>query len=259
MFLFDLQLFGGGGPNQQQNSADQYYQQEANQGNQLFNQYQQYFLPIAQQMIPLLTDTVNGKNTSLTQAAMAPVNASTSRSLNTMQNNLGGAVNPDAAFADIALNGQQNAGLAGDNLISGSLSQLLSLFGMGQQGAGMGMSGLNSSAGGEANLGAQINQQQNQFWDSLLSGLGQAGGMYASGGMSGGGGAGGGGGVSYGSTFGPSSAAKGAGGVSPMAEIGNPYLQMAGMQQPGLSVDANNISTPISSNGPHSGLPGFGP
>lgn len=255
MFLFDLQLFGGGGPNQQQNSADQYYQQEANQGNQLFNQYQQYFLPIAQQMIPLLTDTVNGKNTSLTQAAMAPVNASTSRSLNTMQNNLGGTVNPDAAFADIALNGQQNAGLAGDNLISGSLQQLLSLFGMGQQGAGMGMQGLNSAGGGEANLGAQINQQQNQFWDSLLSGIGTGAGMYAKGGA--GGAPGGGGGLStpsysdlIGSGAAPSQIAM------PMS---NPYLQMAGLQQPGLSVDANNISTPISSNGPHSGLPGFGP
>jgi hypothetical protein len=245
----------GGGANQQQNSADQYYQQEANNANTLMQQYQNMFLPIAKNMIPLLSNTLNGQNTSLTQAAMAPVNAETSRALNTMQNNVGGYTNPDAAMADIALGGQQNAGLAGDNLVSGSLQSLLSLFGMGQQGAGMGMSGLNSAGGGEANLGSELNQQQNQFWNSLLSGIGQGAGMYAKGG------AGGGGAPSSAALSTPSYSDLIGSGAAPAQisqTLSNPYLQMAQMQQPGLSVDANNQSTPISGNAKISGVPSFG-
>ena len=239
----------GGGANSQQNSSDQYYQQEANQGNQLFNQYETDFMPQMMKLMPLLMGTINGQSNALTQSAQAPVNAATSRSLNTMQNNAGGYSNMDALASDIALNGQQNAGLASDNLMDGSIANLLSMFGMGQQGAGMGMGGLNNAAGGEANLGAQINQQNNAWWQSLLGAAGAGAGMAFGPKMQG---------ASTNSSTMPNTS-----GFSPVtaAQMYNPYAMMAGgitTGQPGMSVNSNNQSTPISSN--NSGLySGVGP
>jgi len=106
-------------------------------------------------------------------ATEAPVNAQTSRTLNTIQNNLGGVANPNALYSDIALSGQQNAGLAGDNMLSQALNSLQSLFSMGYGGVNTGSSGLNNAAGGEAQLGAVMNNQQNAWWQSILGAAGE--------------------------------------------------------------------------------------
>lgn len=237
---FDLQLFGGGGPNPQESSADQYYQQLANQSNQQFQQWQQFYMPMLQQYGPMLMDTLNGKPNALLSAAEAPVNAATSRAMNTMQNNVGGLTNPDAAYADIALGGQQQAGLSADNLLSNSMQSLQGLLGMGQQGVGMGMTGMGNAGSGEANLGGQIWNQQNAWINSLMSGIGEGAGMYATGGMGGG--------------------AKGASaGMSPIAmgslnqggpasnPMSNPYTFFSqSMAPPGTSMDSSGASSPIS-------------
>lgn len=252
MFLFDLQLFGGG-PNQQQQSSDQYYQQEANQSNQLFNQYEQNFLPIAMQLIPQLQQAAQGSG-PLAQAAMAPVNAQTARSLNTIQNNAGGYTNTDALASDISLNGQQTAGLAADNLVSGSVNALMSLFGMGQSGAGMGLQGLNGAAGGEGNLGNSLWGQQNAWWQSLISGAGNAAGMAGKGGA-GGGGASSASSGGYGQFISPQSTQQP---FIPM-ESGNVFSIMAGNNaQPGQSVTQSGMSLPASSNALINGVAGLG-
>lgn len=246
---FDLQLFFGGGENPQQSSADQYYQQEANNSNQLMQQWQTTYLPLIQKYAPLLMGTLNGQNTSLMQASEAPVNAATSSALNTMQNNVGGTTNPDALYADIAERGGQNAGLSADQTLLNSMGALQSLIGTGAGMTGTGMSGLNSAAGGEANLGGQLWNQQNAFWQDALGAVGQyygyktgnyqnqpnanAGGQNVLAGP---------GGSIY-------------GGSSPSLDMANipqnyggtaPW--MTALSQPGTSVNANNQSTPISSN-----------
>jgi hypothetical protein len=113
-------------------------------------------------------------------AAQAPVNAQTSSILNTIQNNMGGVANPNALYSDIALQGQQNAGLAGDNTLSSALSALQNLFGMGYGGVNTGTNSLNSAAGGEGNLGLALNQQSNALWQDVL-GAGATYAGYASG------------------------------------------------------------------------------
>ena len=242
MFTFDLQLFGGGGgPNQQQQESDQYYQQLANQSNQQFQEWQQYYLPLLKQYGPELMQAIQGQG-PLINAAMSPVNAQTSRSLNTMQNNIGGLTNPDAAYADIALNGQQQAGLSADNVLLNSMQALQNLLNTGQSGVGMGMSGLGNAGGGEANLGGQIWNQQNAWWQSLLGGLGQGAGMFTGHGV--------GGATPSSSGFMPPSAV-GSGGVSsfggaPQVAF-DPYSFLTQSNaQPGVSLTQSGGSTPIS-------------
>ncbi len=169
---------GKSGGGQQINNADQYYQQEANNSNQLMQQFSQMYLPMLQQLIPELQGTLNGQNTPLTQAAQAPVNAQTSRDLNTVQNNLGGVSNANALYNDIALGGQQNAGLAGDSMLNSALSALQNLSGYGYGSVNTAQGSLNNAAGGEGNLGLGLNQQANAGWESLLGAAGTAAGAY---------------------------------------------------------------------------------
>lgn len=150
----------------QVNSADSYYQSLANNSNALFQMY----LPVLQQLLPELQSTVEGGPSPLMTAAQAPVNAQTARMMSTIQNNLGGIGNPNAMLSDIALNGQQQAGLSADQMLSQALSALQNLSG---QGISTGASGLNGAAGGEANLGLNLNQQGN-WLPQLLGAAGQA-------------------------------------------------------------------------------------
>ncbi len=169
---------GKSGGSTQTSNADNYYNQEANNSNQLLQQFNSMYLPMLQQLLPELQGTVNGQNTALTQAAQAPVNAQTSRSLNTIQGNLGGVTNPDALYSDIALGGSQNAGLAGDSMLNSALSALQNLSSMGYGSVNTAQNSLNNAAGGEANLGAYLNQQANAPWQQLLGAAGTAAGAY---------------------------------------------------------------------------------
>ena len=155
------------------NNADQYYQQLAGESNSLFSQFNQMDLPALQQLFPELQGTLNGTNSTLMNAAEAPVNAQTSRMLNTVQGNLGGVTNPNALYSDIAMQGQQNAGLAADQTVGQSLSALQNLIGMGYGGVQTGTGSLNSAAGGEAQLGTAMNNQSNAWWQAILGAAGQ--------------------------------------------------------------------------------------
>jgi len=158
---------------QETNTANTAYQQEIQNANTLFGYLQQNYPQIAAQL-QNFGSTLNGNTSSpLMQAAQAPVRAATNSQLNTIQSNAGGVANPAALYEGISLNGQQNAALAADQTLAtagNGFSNLASLlFG----GAGTGQSSLNAAAGGEANLGAQLNQNANAPWEALLGAAGE--------------------------------------------------------------------------------------
>ena len=232
----------GGGGSQQINSSDQYYQQLAGESGQLFNQFNQLYLPMLQKLIPELQSTVEGGNSPLMQAAEAPVNAQTGRMMNTIQNNEGGVGNPNALLSDIALNGQQQAGLSGDQMLSQALAALQNLTGMGYEGVRTGTSGLGNAAGGEANLGLQLNQQSN-WLPQLLGSAAQA--YAASQGVPTGGG---GGMFSPGGSSAISSAASQPVPMAPMPSPDYSWMLGGGVSMPSVSPNSN-VSAPISSGG----------
>jgi superoxide dismutase len=165
------------------NNANQYYSQMANNSNQLLQQFNQLYLPMLQQLIPELQSTVNGQNSPLMQAAEAPVNAQTSRLQNTMQNNIGGTINPNALWSDMALTGQTQAGLSADQMLSQSLSALQNLAGMGYGSVNTAQNSLGTAAGGEGTIGSNLNASNNAMWGSIFQGLGAAaGGIPSAGG-----------------------------------------------------------------------------
>lgn len=164
------------------NNANTYYGQLSSQGQQLFGQY----FPILQQLFPELLQNVQGTpnaaTTQLEAAAQAPVQAQTSNAINTMQNNLGGVVNPNAVWQNIAQSGQQNSALASDNILStifgDSLSSLTSLINASSNQSGQ---DLNSAAGGEANIGTNLAAQNANFWSNVLGDVGAAFGAKSAG------------------------------------------------------------------------------
>lgn len=167
----------GGGGGQQINNADSMYQQEAANSNQLMQQFMALYYPEIQKLMPELQGTLDGTNSTLMTAAQAPVNAETQRLLSSIGNNPGAVVNPNALYSDIALQGQQQAGLAGDQMLTTALSALQNLIHMGYGSVDTAQNSLNNAAGGEGNLGLSLNQQQNQLWESIIGAAGTAAGM----------------------------------------------------------------------------------
>lgn len=157
---------------QQIANSDSYYNQLANESNAMFSQFNNLDLPALQQLFPELQQSLNGQGPLMT-AAQAPVNAATSRAINNVQSNLGGVANPNALYSDIALSGQQNAGLAGDQMLQSSLAALQNLIGMGYGGVNTGTSALNSAASGELQVGSTLNNQSNAWWQSILGAAGE--------------------------------------------------------------------------------------
>lgn len=157
---------------QQIANSDSYYNQLANESNAMFSQFNNLDLPALQQLFPELQQSLNGQGPLMT-AAQAPVNAATSRALNNVQSNLGGVANPNALYSDIALSGQQNAGLAGDQMLQSSLAALQNLISMGYGGVNTGTSALNNAASGELQVGSTLNNQSNAWWQSILGAAGE--------------------------------------------------------------------------------------
>lgn len=157
---------------QQIANSDNYYSQLANESSALFSQFNQLDLPALQKLFPELEQAITGQGPLMT-AAQAPVNAATARALNNVQGSLGGVANPAALYSDIALNGQTQAGLAGDQMLQSSLSALQNLIGMGYQGVNTGTNALNNAASGEAQIGETLNNQGNAWWQAILGAAGQ--------------------------------------------------------------------------------------
>lgn len=233
---------GKKGGNDQQHAADKMYQQQADQSNQYFQQWMTQFYPELQKLMPIYQGALDGSNSTLMNAAEAPVNVNTARMINTVDSNPGMATNKNAALQDIAFSGQQQAGLAADQTIAMAASALQNLLGIGSGNAQTGTSNLGSAAGGEANLGAQISNQDNAWWQSVLGAAGTAYGLNSPGAkqqtnFSAGGGGGGG---TAGSEFGKSgfsfSPIMPMSASSPAAGM-NPFTALSG---------GTNVSSPIS-------------
>jgi hypothetical protein len=158
-------------------NANNYYNQVANDANAMVGNFNQYDLPLMQTLDPILLRTLMGDPTALTRAAQAPVLANASSALNTLRSNPSGAVNPNALYQDMILNGNQQAGLAGDQMLNTSLGAIQNILGLGYGSVGQSMNALNSAAGGEANLGLNLNEQGNEWWKALLGAAGTAAGM----------------------------------------------------------------------------------
>lgn len=143
-----------------------------------------YIFPLLQQEAPQLMATLQGKYTPLIGAARAPVIGQTQQDIRTLQNQAGGAVNPNALYSDIAVSGQQQAGLAGDQMLNSALSALTNLI---QGTMSFSGSGLGTASGQLNQLGLSqeelYNQQQDAFWNALLGGAGMALGLGKGGGM----------------------------------------------------------------------------
>ena len=137
-------------------------------------------MPILKQLIPELEGALNGKDSTLSNAAQAPVNAATARGINDVGQREGSATNPNALFGDIALQGQTQAGLASNRTIESSISHLQDILGLGQNRQAGAAANLTNAAGGKAQLGKQINDQQSQYWSQLLNAAGTVAG-YATG------------------------------------------------------------------------------
>jgi hypothetical protein len=135
-------------------------------------QYNQLGLPALETLFPELMNTVQGAPSPLTSAAEAPVQAATSSALANAQEESSGLTNPDQLYQNIAQSGQQQAGLAADQVVLGSLGDLGTLI-SGQQGL---VSGGLQDLQGVANSYGQIAQQEDP-WSaiaSLVSGAAQA-------------------------------------------------------------------------------------
>lgn len=146
------------------------YTNLANEGNEMFSQV----FPFLQKMMPMLMQTLQGKNTSLTEAARAPVIGQTQQEIGTMQNNAGASANPNAAAMQMSQNGAQAAGLAGDANLQSVMQQLSGLITSGQNFSG---TALSNSGSGLANLGTTLSAQNQNMWSNIFSGIGNVAGM----------------------------------------------------------------------------------
>ena len=231
-------------------NANQYYAQEAANSNALMQQWQSLYLPVLQKLLPELQGTVEGGYTPLTEGAQAPVKAETAQMLSTMQNNEGGVVNPNALFSNIALKGDTSAALSGDQMIAQALAALQNLTGQGGSLVNTAQGSLNGAAGGEGQIGTNLNAANAQMWSSILGAAGTVAGAGGAGGGAAPAGAGGGGSMFSGGGVAPASVARAPVGTSPMADSSS-FTSMPWLYAP--------ASAPISQQKqPNYGAPGFG-
>lgn len=162
------------------NQADQYYQQEAQNSDALMKQFNDMYLPILKQFLPELQGTLSGDYTPLSEAAQAPVKANTAQMLRTLQNNAGSATNPDALYSDLMMGGNTSAALSSDQMLSQALAALQGLTGQGYGSVNTAMTGANNAAGGEGQIGTNLNNSNNAMWGSIFQGLGTAAGAMGS-------------------------------------------------------------------------------
>lgn len=153
-----------GGENQALSNEEHTLQNVQNIVNALNQQYDQLGLPALQTLFPELMNTVQGKGSPLMTAAEAPVQAATQSALKGAQQQSSGLANPDLLYENIAQSGAQQAGIAGDQALLGSLSSLVNLIG-GQQGSVE--SGLSQLPGVASQYG-QIAQQLDP-WNAIAS------------------------------------------------------------------------------------------
>ena len=190
------------------NTAQDAFQQLLSLGQQQYNTV----YPWEQQSGNQYMQTLMGVNTPYMQAFRAPVINQTQQDIRTMQNQgLGSMANPDAMWQDVWQQGQQQAGMAGLNAMTGAQSGLQSLIS-----GGLGAFGNWTQAGGQGmqNLGEYWNTQFNQDINSLLSGVGR---FAGAGGFGGGAGAGAGGAGAMGGMV-PFNPTTGLGSVEPFAQ-----------------------------------------
>lgn len=124
--------------------------------NALNQQYNSLGLPALQTLFPELMDTVQGKGSPLTTAAMAPVQAATNAALRGAKQQATGLVNPDLLYENIAKTGQEQAGLAAGNVTLGSLSDLANLIGGQQSMVSSGLSQLPGVASQYGDIAKQL-------------------------------------------------------------------------------------------------------
>jgi hypothetical protein len=163
----------------QTNEATGYYNQMGQEGNDLFQSWQGTFLPEIQKLFPELQGALDGSNSTLRTAAMAPVQAETASNINNVRGTFGSGGNPNALVDDIALQGQTAAGEAGASTVNTAVSGLEGLSSLGGSIAGEGTSAVGGAAGGLANVGNEIDQSTNQFWGQILGAAGTAAGYGA--------------------------------------------------------------------------------